>query len=428
MKKSILSLIAISLSIVAWAQPQLSLSDAIALALKQNYDIVIGQKSLQVAQNNNNWEAAGAFPTLSFNATQLNNFSWSDPADMTYHSLKPAISMQWTIFGGLRIRTTKRMLEQLQSLSEAQLAQQIESTIKSVILAYYGSVLERENLNILQQQMTLSRDRYHAVQVRKNLGAAVTFDLLQAQNDYLADSAGYLQQAQNFRNAQRNLRFLMADSTQNSYQLTDSFANPSEQYQLADLMQRLQQNNKTLRLQQTALHLSEIDEQQAHNAWYPSLSLSSGLDKTWQSTAYTPGTTTDLNSFNAFAQFTLSWSIYNGGQRRRNIQNTRIETEKTQLELRQLEHMLNNQIANELENYEVRQQLLKVATEAEQSARLNLQIAREKYERGAINSFNYRDVQNRYLYAAQSQLLARFNIISSRTEIMRLIGELLGAE
>lgn len=71
---------------------------------------------------------------------------------------------------------------------------------------------------------------------------------------------------------------------------------------------------------------------------------------------------------------------------------------------------------------------VKVKNVSEQSleaAEMNLQIADEKFKSGAINSFNYRDIQINYLNTALNRLQAMYNLIYSNTTLARLTGGFL---
>jgi len=87
-----------------------------------------------------------------------------------------------------------------------------------------------------------------------------------------------------------------------------------------------------------------------------------------------------------------------------------------------MEHDLTNSLANLYEFYLVRKELLTVAEENLAAARLNLQISREKFESGAINSFNFRDVQNIFLDASLLELEAIYNFIDTQTALLRMAG------
>jgi outer membrane protein TolC len=90
-----------------------------------------------------------------------------------------------------------------------------------------------------------------------------------------------------------------------------------------------------------------------------------------------------------------------------------------------MKHDLKNQLAQEYELYRVRKELLNVAKENLKSAELNLQLSKEKFQSGAINSFNFRDVQQIYQNAAYNYQRAIFNVIQSYNTLMRLTGGII---
>jgi outer membrane protein TolC len=87
-----------------------------------------------------------------------------------------------------------------------------------------------------------------------------------------------------------------------------------------------------------------------------------------------------------------------------------------------LKQTLENLLVNQYELYQIRKQLLDVAQVNLESAILNLELATGKYRNGTISSFNYRDVQLIYLNAASKKLNAIYDLIDSRTELLRLTG------
>ena len=60
-----------------------------------------------------------------------------------------------------------------------------------------------------------------------------------------------------------------------------------------------------------------------------------------------------------------------------------------------------------------------------EAAKLNLQLSKERFDAGAINSFNYRDVQIGYIAIAQRQLEAIYNFIDSQTALLRMTGTII---
>jgi outer membrane protein TolC len=59
------------------------------------------------------------------------------------------------------------------------------------------------------------------------------------------------------------------------------------------------------------------------------------------------------------------------------------------------------------------------------SAALNLELADERFQTGTINSFDFRQIQVNYLNTALNNLQARFDLLDSETELLRLTGGIL---
>lgn len=90
-----------------------------------------------------------------------------------------------------------------------------------------------------------------------------------------------------------------------------------------------------------------------------------------------------------------------------------------------MKHDLSNSLSNVYEYYLVRKELLEISKENLEAAQLNLQISKEKFENGAINSFNFRDVQNIYLNASVQDLEAIYNLIDAQTSLLRMTGTII---
>jgi len=405
------------------AQEGLTLSDALGRALKNNYGLIIGQASVDIATINNNWGNAGRIPTIGFDVSQNNSY---DLRSESYSNrLSAGVGLNWLLFDGFSVKWTKTRLEQLQSLSEGNMAVLVESTIEDVILAYYGVLVHQELLEVLENVMVLSKDRYDYEQERKALGGSVTFDVLQAQNTYLTDKSNFMNQEVVLRNSVRNLNFIMGEEASQTWLFTEKLEADTTSYRLADLLAKMKSSNQRLKNQYTNLYLKETESSLSRSAYSPSLSLGAGIDLHESWLAQEPNPTQHTGSLSPYGNLRLSYDIYSAGVRKRSVEVARINEEMAQVEIQQMEHALSNELFNLFDYYEVRIALLSVAEENLGAARLNLDISEEKYRSGVINSFNYRDIQLIYLNAAYGQLQAIYNLISSRTALTRITGGFL---
>ena len=427
--KRLVVIVFILLNFSVWAQENqdLSLEGAIDRALENNYGIIITRKSQDISELNNTWGNTGALPNIRFVGSGNTSKNFGEADNYTSQQLNGTVEMNLTLFRGFGARIQKDRLEELERLSEGNVAVVVENTIYNVILSYYSILLADEQVNIARTNMELSRDRYQRAQHSKEIGTTVTYDLLQAKNAYLRDSSDFLSARSSYRNSVRQLNYHMATPLDNDYTFVSDFSPDTAEFQYSNLVDRMLENNKTLRNQYLNLELARLDVESAKSAYYPTLSLtgSGGYSESQQDYENMNQLDQSRSGFNTSVGVSLSYTIYNGNSRKRALKAAKIEKEISQVETEEMRQDLKNQLAQEYELYRVRKQLLQVADENLRAAELNLQLSREKFENGTINSFNFRDVQQIYMNAAYDYQNAVFNVIQSYHTLLRLTGGII---
>ncbi len=423
MKTIKILMILICSSLYLQAQQPLTLSDAITKALENNYAIRIVNEKQHIAEIQNNWGTAGRYPYIDLSLGNNNTYTMPEgDGNNMNNRFSAGASVNWTLFDGFSVRINKQRYEELEELSKRNTAIMVEGTIQSVILAYYDVLLQKELLDTYEEIMILSEDRYKQAEVKKNLGAIVTYDVLQVQNAYLSDRSTYLLQSVSYKNALRDLNYLLAEKNEITYELVDKFEAIPVDYSLADLQTQMFENNKTLQNQYINQQLLQTALASARSNYSPTLNFNGGVSGSTTRTNVVGMDEFWAKSANFYGNFTLSINLFSGGNKRRAVQIAKIDEEIGLVELEDIKHDLGNSLANIYEFYEVRKELLNVADENLEAARLNLQISQEKFDTGAINSFNFRDVQNVYLLASQQKLNAIYNFIDTQTTLLRMVG------
>jgi outer membrane protein TolC len=408
-----------------FAQQPLSLNDAISKALENNYGMVIVKQNQRIAEIQNNWGTAGRYPYINLSLGDDNSYNINDSENFANNRFYAGASVNWTIFDGFIVSINKQKFEELEELSKNNTAVMVEGTIQSVVLAYFNVLLQKEKLKNWEDIMKLSEDRYNLAEDRKQYGTYVTYDVLQAKNAFLTDRSGYLLQEVTYKNSIRDLNFLLAENTTMNYMLTDSFNAVQVEYTLADLQAQMVDNNKTLQNQYVNQRLLENAVAAAQSNFYPTFDFRGGVTGTANRFNYAERDESWTKSANFYGNFTLSYNLFSGGNRKRAVEIAQIDEAIGTVELDEVTHELNNRLANLFEFYLVRKELLDLAKENLDAAKLNLQLSKEKFDSGAINSFNYRDVQISYISIAQRELEAIYNFIISQTELLRLTGTII---
>lgn len=413
-----------SLSIYSQNINRLSIEDAVNKALENNYGIVTVKKSHKINELNNSWGNTGALPTVNFNGIGSSSTNFNSNDDYRNTTLSGSVDLNWVLFRGFGARITKQSLEELEKMSEGNVAITVENTIIDVILAYYNILLAENNMNITEKNMILSEDRFEQVKQKKQLGTSVTYDLLQAQNSYLEDKSNYLSAKSSLNNAKRQLNNLMAEDLNTDYIYTSSFDIAAKDFDGNELEAKMLENNNTLRNQYINLEMAKLDVKSAKSAYYPTISagVSGGYSDSEMDYDTNNAMDNSSNSFNTSVKLNVSYSIYEGGSRRRALQASKIIQEISQIETKDIEQQLKNQLAQEFELYQLRQELVVLAEENLKAAELNMELSKQKFENGSINSFNYRDIQQMYSNVSMSYQNAMYNLIQSYHTLLRLTG------
>lgn len=417
-----------------YSQESLTLDDAIIKGLENNFQIRIAQEQYSIAELNNKWGTVGRFPSISLGVNSINRYDNTPVFDSTAfefsrgdqytNSLTPYANLQWLLFDGLSVSMNKRKLELLEAYSMGYSTIVVQNTIQSIILGYYLALLEEERLKVLESVKGLSGDRYDYEMMRKEIGSSVTFEVLQAKNSFLSDSTNYLLQQLRVKNAFLRLNLLLGEPPEVQFALIDSFQVELQYYEMDDLMNKMLSSNANLLNQYVNQEILKKNVKIAKSDRWPSLIMNAGTDYTqgWYDWEKHQNNT---YLFDYYANFTLSFNLFNGGNTRRAIESAKINESIGEIEIQQATQTLENLLANQFDLYGIRRQLLEVAQVNLESAELNMQIATEKYRNGTINSFNFRDVQLIFLNASSNRLNAIYDLIDSQVELLRLTGGIL---
>jgi len=430
-----------------FAQQDLSLSQAITKGLANNYQIQIAEKSIEQARIQDDWAVAGRYPVINFNVSSNNSYrNTNNPASFLIRQdaittlFTPGLDLNWTIFNGHRVKLTKQQLSEQVKFNEANLQLAVEGSVQQIILTYYAALIQAEQLKVLDEVLAVSRERIAYQKIRQDFGQAGTFELLQSQDAYLNDSISYMNQVNAYDNAIRDLKLAMGeDDLSSAYRLTDILIDDAPDYEIETLKQRMLANNRNLQLLFVNRELANVSTKLQESTLKPTLSLRSGLT---YDVNYTTGTQTfrsfapgqppssdDIprvaaRTLTGFANLTGTYTLFDGGTRRRNIEAAKVNEMMTQLDIQDLKRQLNAQLENTYATYNTQKSLVKVADQLVDNARQNLGIAEERFRGGLINSFDYRVIQLSFINASQAKLNAVFNLKTTETALTQLIGGL----
>lgn len=441
MRQNIIQLFFILTSFSLFGQENLSLSQAIEMGLNNSFQIQISEVNTQIAQNNNNWGMSGKYPTVNFSITLPNSFTdQNNPTSFLPElsafstGLTPAIEAQWVLFDGYRVRFTKQQFEKLEELAQGEAKVAVENTIQAIILAYQAALIQKEQIRVLETVLDLSRDRIKYEQVKLEFGQSGKFNLLQIQDAYLSDSTNYLIQKNTYEIALRNLNLAMGlDDLSSTFTLTDQLNFETSSYTLEDLKDKMFSNNQSINNLLINKELSNIQTKIQESQNYPRIAIGAGGNYNLSSSTVNTNTregfkldtSATIKSLNAFLNVTATYNIFDGGVRKRQIENAKLNEMVAGLQIDELKRTLSGQLENTLATFNNQRQLVLLTQNLIENAEENLRIADERFKGGLITSFDYRTIQLNFINASQARLNAIFNLKTTETDLIKLIGGLI---
>lgn len=421
--------------LVGWAQGQaeLSLTDAVRIGLEKNYAIRIVKNEQLIADNNHSLGNAGFLPTVTAQFDQNNANNDTRQEFLSGQSLErdnaksdntaATVGLSWTIFDGLKMFTTYEKLGELKKLGEADAKVRIEATVASIIQAYAQLVQNKQQLLVADKNVGISEERLALAEERFQLGSGSKLEVLNARVDLNADRSARLQQNQITEEARVNLNELLGRPA-------DAAILPTDGLQTGIILQMEQLRNDALK-QNPALLIAEsnrriakMELKEVQSAMLPRVDLLG--DYHWNRSSSEAGFLASNQNTGINYGVRASINLFNGFQVQRERQNARIRIETANMQLEQerlaLEAGLNKVYllyANALQMLELEKENLDVAVQ-------NLDVANERFKLGAQTALELREAQRQFIAAETRLINARYLVMVSRTELLRLSGKLLG--
>ncbi|HEY0177491.1 MAG TPA: TolC family protein [Pedobacter sp.] len=396
------------LTVNAWAQdaPLLTLKDAIAIALKNNYNIKLSQNNSAIAKNNVTVGNAGFLPTLAGTLTDNNNVQNVRQTNSTgvdintdnVHSstLNYGANLNWTVFNGFSMFANYDQLKKLNELGEVRARDTVNATIASVISTYYGLVNQNQQLKALKGTMEISRTQLRFANDKFKVGRASKLDVLNAQVNLNTDTATYLTQLQQFRSIKIQMNQLLIRDLQTDFSVGDTLV-VDEKLMLTDIINKAQTQNPQILASDINRRLAEINLRQVKSTRYPQVGLTSGYQIGSSKTPNGFTRTQNTNGFNYGV--TASINIFNGFNQWRRERNAKLQIDNSDISYKQTQLNINAQISSLYVSYQSGIDLTKVTRENVAVAKRNLDISMDKYKLGNITPLEIREAEKNYLDA-----------------------------
>lgn len=413
------------------AQELLTVEEAVAIALENNYEIRIASNDLKIDRQNVSLANAGMLPRLD--ATVADNRSIQDISqtrnDGTRNSVEGGrnqnltygANLGWTIFDGFGMFARYDQLKELEKLGDTQLKLTVLNKVAEVMSTYYDVVQQQQQLRALDSTIAISSQRVELSNNRYTIGKAAKLEVLNAQVDLNTDQADLLRQQEQYANTKTKLNELMARDVKTDFRVVDAVAIDTTLL-LPDLTAMAETQNPQLLAELINKRIAELNLKQVRANRFPTIGVSTGYN--WSESKSSLGFTSESYAKGLNYGFSASINIFNGFLQKRNERIARLQIDNSTVAIERQRQLLNSQLTSAYQTYLTNIQLIEVESENEEIARQNLQITLDKYRIGTINTLEYRTAQLNYLNAKVRHSVAQFEAKLSEIALKALAGNL----
>lgn len=420
------------------AQQELTLEQAIALALSKNYDIKLAENTGQAAATDNKYAFGAFLPTLNGTASLVRN---ANHQRLEYNGERDSLNnegtgkavntvanvqLNWVLFDGGKMFISQNRLEALNEQALLNLKSQITVTISSVILNYYDIVRQKQQLRAIEEQMGVSDERVKLANRKLEVGIGAKPELLQARVDYNTFKTQAIQQQANIDQLKEQLNLLTGLQIQTSYEVADSIVIDLDLTQEV-IAENIENKNFLLLAAMKNVEVAGFLVRERRAELFPVLSFTA---------AYNYNRSDNILLIDPFRAalsvsdgynygLSLNVPIFNGFNKRREIQQSKINLDRQWLTYNQTKASVDVGVRSAFIAYTNAKNILTVEEETIVLAKENVSIALESFKRGIATFIELRTAQQSLAEAYNRLIAARYNAKAAETELLRLNGSLL---
>lgn len=436
MKRSLIVIVLVSFFTSAFSQEFVTLEQAIALALENNYDVRIAKANLKAAATDNNYAIAAFMPQLNasgnYTVTDTDQeFIFENPASNRSGNAKSnsyggSLQLVWTLFDGTKMFATRERIEELELQGSLQVKDQMVNTIAAIITNYYDVIRQKQQLRAIQEQMSVNEERVKLAERKLQVGTGAKPELLQARVDLNAQRASVVQQQTLITQLKENLNTLLDMKLPENYDVADTIL-INTTIQREEILEKVNSGNFGLLATERNLQVAKLTMRERKAERSPTLNFVGAYNVTHNDNVRL------INPFSALQTdfsginygFTLTVPIFNAFNTQRLIQQSKIAYDRQELQFNQQRTTTNAAARNTYINYQNALSILVIEEENILLAKENVTIALESFKRGISTFIELRTAQQSLETAYNRLINARYNAKVAETELLQLSGALL---
>ncbi len=422
----------LAISTKALAQDLLTVEDAIKIGLEKNYSILIVKNSQEIAKAQNNFGNAGMSPQVSLNGNlNLANVNShqefftgvvQDRNGAQSNQTGASVNVSWTIFDGLKMFAIKKRLTENEQLTAISLKQQMETTVYSIIIAYYNIVKTTELIKAAKQNLSIYTERKKIANVKLEVGSDSKVDFLLSQSDENKAKSAIIQLELQLLTTKTTLNNLLNKPVNTEFRTIDSIAvnyNPN----LDELKKSaLTSNSSILLSKQNELIVAQTIKE-ARSANLPFVQLNGAYN--FARSQSQAGQVLLSRQLGLNGGLTASWLLFNGNKNNQLIKERNLLYLNQKYYTEQAQQQIDGVVYNNYKTYLLNKEIVDLERQNLIDSKEVLNVSLERYKIGKANLLETIETQKNLEDAQTRYIEALYAIKIAETELLRANGSLI---
>lgn len=415
----------------------LNLDKVLEIALSDNPDIQVANKTIQIQKYAKKETITGLFPTASVTAAEVKNLKvgtvvmkMPGQEPMKIQMGRPYnTSLQGTIALPLVVPQLWKSIE----LNEEQVKLAVEqarsskvSTISQVKKAYYSVLLTRDSYNVLQASYKVAEESVNNTTKMFEQGLVSEYDKLSADVQLASLKPQLLQVENGLKLAEMQLKVLMGVDVNEPIKfegkLSDYESDLFNELMLLKNDTSLEDNStlKQLDIQRRQLVLAEKLNKLGY---IPTLALQLGGGYTAMPDHFNPFKTQYFGSSSLTLAF--SWNIWDGGAKLMKTHQNKLQLENLDTQIENVKRQLELAINSSLNGIETAAEQVVSTKENVFSAEKAFGISQKRYEVGSGTMLEMNSSETQLLNARLQYVQSIYDFLSNRASLEETLGKVV---
>lgn len=385
------------------AQQQITLSQAVETALKNNLDIQISKNTVNASTINNYIGVAGGLPTVTgtFNTNEqitglnqeLSNGTSTNRTGVVSNNTNMNVTATMMLYNGGRVMATKKRLEELQKLSQEQLNTSIQNVIADVMLKYFAVVQQQNFVSTLLQSIEVSKQKLSLIEARKSVGLSNEAEFLQASLDLNAQTQALQTQKIVIEQSKADLLRSLVLNPKTAITVVDTTIELDKSLQWESIETNIKKHPSVLSAE-AQINVNLLLEREANARRYPTVNLNTGYNYGRNQSG--AGFTLLNQTYGPFLGINASIPIYAGTVNTRQVQVAKINTETARLQKEVIIQNFENTAAKSWEAYSNTLQLIDSEKQNYELADRLLKLMNQRFQLGQATIIDVKQAQQSF--------------------------------